>query len=114
MDKTKGMVFMTNKEKKNLSKYRKKVLKNLFLRWILPLYLAWQCGYNMSDNQYLNKYSHQSECMRRLVLANKESLDDQRDFSMFSYKLYIQYLNKYIEMRDYAYKLENKLKAKSK
>jgi hypothetical protein len=93
-----------------MKKAQKKAWKNLFWRWILPLYIAWQVGYNMSDQSYLSKYSRQSEEFKRAVVCYKESRNFDNEMLTFEIQCHFDALRKYLEMKDYAKKLERKLK----
>lgn len=93
-----------------MNKAQKKLWKRLIFRWILPLYIAWQCGYNMQNNKYLYKYMHESDLVHHYVKIMHDTHLQDMEMNHFTEAVWIQEVNKYIEMRDYARKLERKLK----
>ena len=90
----------------------KKAWKSLLFRWIIPLYVAWQCGFNMSNNEYLYKYLHEVDLVHHYVKVMHDTHEDDMEWVMFELKNSTKDRWRLIEVRDYAYKLEDRLHIK--
>lgn len=92
-----------------MRKTQKEAWRVLIFRWILPLYFAWQCGYNMSDNSYMSKYLHEVDLVHHYVKVMHDTHERDTEFTMFELECSMRDRHRLIEVRDYAYSLEDKL-----
>ena len=96
--------MLTKKQKKELIDF----IKYLFFRWILPLYIAWQCGYNMCDMPGEAKFYHEAYLVTRYVKMIDDIHEKDSELISFIERKYIKKSNENLELRKKINKLEHK------